>query len=277
MRQLFLSVWLILVFTCLPSQADITQTVTLQPIIDAITQSPEDTLVVMDVDDVLIKANDQILQLAHKPALDKIIANLAQTYSLNRIQELISIVMLQYQTSLIDPKIKDVFRLLHAKNIKFIALTAADTGKLGQIDNMEDWRIQTLNDLEFDFSGSFPEIQPIIFKDLPSTRNSMSFATYKKGILFSSDIPKGKVLKAFLTEIKGQFKHIIFVDDLRKNLDSVESFCQDASLTYQGFEYTANALSLPLNEKRVKFQIDTLINKNKWLSDIEADKELTTS
>jgi hypothetical protein len=67
------------------------------------------------------------------------------------------------------------------------------------------------------------------------------------------------------------------VDDLRNNLDSVESFCQAADLTYQGFEYTANAISLPLNEQRVKFQIDTLVNKNKWLSDVEADKELTTS
>ncbi len=169
------------------------------------------------------------------------------------------------------------FNSYNDKNIKYIALTAADTGKLGQIESMEDWRIQTLNDLGFDFSNSFPDIQPIIFKDLPSTRNPATFATYKKGILFSSDIPKGVVLKAFLAGIKEQFKHIIFVDDLRNNLDSVESFCQEAGLTYQGFEYTANAISLPLDEKRVNFQIDTLINKNKWLSDIDADKELASS
>lgn len=277
MRQLFLSAWLILAFTYLPCQADITQTATLQPIIDAITQSPENTLVIVDVDDVLIKANDQLLQLAHKPALNKIVADLAQKHSFYRIQELTSIVMLQYKTSLIDPKIKDVFQLLNNKNIKFIALTAADTGKLGQIESMEDWRIQTLKDLGFDFSSSFPNIQPIIFKDLPSIRNPTSFATFKKGILFSSDVPKGTVLKAFLADIKEQFKHIIFVDDLRKNLDSVESFCQDADIAYQGFEYTANAISSPLNEERIKFQIDTLVNKNKWLSDIEADKELTPS
>ncbi len=112
MRQLFFSFWLILVFTCLPTQANIIQTATLQPIVDAIAQSPEDTLVITDVEDVLIKANDQILQVAHKPALNKIIAGLAQKHSLSRIQELTSIVMLQYQTSLIDPKIKDVFQLL---------------------------------------------------------------------------------------------------------------------------------------------------------------------
>lgn len=277
MRSFLLSLYLIVIFTCFPSQAEITQTTTLQPIINAIMQSTNDTLVIMDVDDVLIKANDQILQLAHKPALNKIIASLAQKYPLNQIQEFTSIVMLQHQTSLIDPKIKDVFQLLKDKNIKFIALTAADTGKLGQIKSIEDWRIQTLKDFGFDFSGAFPDLQPLTFKELRSTRNLTSCASYKAGILFSSDIPKGVVLKAFLAAANAQFKHIIFVDDLRNNLESVEDFCNEAGIAYQGFEYTANVNSSTLNEKRVKIQMNTLVNKNKWLSDLEADKELTSS
>ena len=85
------------------------------------------------------------------------------------------------------------------------------------------------------------------------------------------------VLKAFLAAANAQFKHIIFVDDLRNNLESVEDFCNEAGIAYQGFEYTANVNSSTLNEKRVKIQMDTLINKNKWLNDLEADKELTSS
>lgn len=273
MRQFFFGLIFILTSTTL--RAEITQTATLQPIIEAIAQSSEDTLVIVDVDDVLIKANDQILQLAHKPELNKIIAGLAQKYPLSRIQELTSIVMLQYQNSLIDPKIKDVFQLLNDKNIKFIALTAADTGKLGYIASIEDWRIQSLKNFGFDFSSSFPDLQPITFENLPSTKNPARFATYKTGILFSSDVPKGEVLKAFLAYAKSQFKQIIFVDDLRKNLDSVETFCNEVGIAYQGFEYTANAVSSPLNEERVKLQIDTLINEGKWLSDIEADKNIS--
>lgn len=260
---------------CTTAQAEIVQTANLQPIIDAIQKSDENTLVVVDVDDVLVKADDQILQIAHKKELDKIIADLSQKYSREKIEDLTSIVFSQYQKSLVDPKIREVFNLLKSRNIKFIALTAAPTGKLGQIQSLEDWRIEDLKKFGFDFSLSFPDIQPTTFTNLPSLKNPKQFCSYKGGILFTCDVPKGEVLKAFLSLIKHQFNKIIFVDDLHKNLESVKKFCKESGITYHGFEYTATQGSItPLNKKRAQAQINALIKKGKWLTDMQTEKLL---
>lgn len=269
MQHLFLILGLVLFLNGSLAQAQITENATLQQIMDAIEQSETETLVVFDVDDVLIKANDQLLQLEYQQELNKIIAGLLEKYSPSKIEELSSLAMLQYQTSLVDPQIKEVFHLMNKRKTAFIALTATDTGQFGQIKSMEDWRIQQLNDAGFDFSHSFPNVAPITFTSLLSKRNPSRHPTYKGGILFSCDVAKGEVLKAFLASLKIRFKHIIFIDDIRKNLDSVAHFCQEASLSYQGFEYNASQPSLPFNKQRAMRQIHILIEQGKWMSDAE--------
>lgn len=273
MLVLFRYLYTMIALSCITVQAEIVQTSNLEPIIDIIQKSDENTLVVFDVDEVLVAANDQILQLAHKKELSKIIANLSQKYPQKKIEHLTSIVFLQYQKSLVDLKIREVFNLLKNKNIKFIALTAAPTGKLGQIQSLEDWRLGDLQKFGFDFSHSFPEIQPTTFKDLPSLKNPKQFCTYKDGILFTCDVPKGTVLKAFLALTNYQFKKIIFVDDLRHNLESVEKVCEETGVACHNFEYTAvQASSAPLNKKRAEAQINALLEKGEWLTDAQADK-----
>lgn len=275
MLNIFRFLCFIATLSCATAEAEVTQTASLQPVIDAIQKSDENTLIVLDVDDVLVKADDQILQLAHKKELDKIIADLAQKHPRGKIEDLTSLVFLQYQKSLVDPNIKEIFELLKDKDIKFIALTAAPTGKLGQIQSLEDWRIEDLKKFGFDFSHSFPEILPTTFTNLPSLKNPKQFCAYKEGILFTCDVPKGEVLKAFLSLTKHQFKKIIFVDDLRKNLDSVEKVCAELGIAYHGFEYTAvQASTTPLNKERIQVQINTLLEKGKWLTDTEAEKLL---
>lgn len=258
------------------AQAEIVQTSTLEPIMDRIEKSDENTLVVFDVDEVLVKAEDQILQLSYKKELDKIIADLSQKHSPEKIKDLKSIVFLTYKKSLVDPKIKEVFNLLAKKNIKFIALTATPTGKLGQIESLEDWRIEDLKRFGFDFGHSFPEIPTTTFTNLSCSKNPKQFCTYKGGILFSCSVPKGNVLKAFLTLTNHSFNNIIFIDDLRHNLESVEEFCEEADLTHYGFEYTAAQGSLtPLNQQRAQIQINTLIEKGEWLTDTQTNALLS--
>jgi hypothetical protein len=93
-----------------------------------------------------------------------------------------------------------------------------------------------------------------------------------------TEIDKGKALKAFLNHYKLKFKKIIFIDDRKKNLESVEKTISKLNIPFVGIEYTAAVMHTePLNEKRAKLQFKTLSKEKKWISDSEADALLTNS
>jgi hypothetical protein len=99
---------------------------------------------------------------------------------------------------------------------------------------------------------------------------------FKKGILFTCNVPKGKVLEAFLKRLKWKPSKIVFTDDKMKHLESVRDFCQRAHIPFQGFQYTAveQMPKMPINKKRADLQFKTLAEQEKWLSDVEADQVL---
>lgn len=282
---MFGKLFLILIFFSASAHSEITKTDNLSPIQAAIEAADENTLVVFDIDDVFIRPQDQILHLAHTSLRDKLIEQIKNKVSFEDFMMLSSIVYLAYKTVLVDPKILDTLALLKERNIKHIALTAAWTGKMGRISSIEQWRVETLKNLGIDFSGSFPDFKEIIFTDLNSL-DPGRFPMFKDGILLTCKVKKGKVLARFLQEYYSrallrtgpapQFTRIIFIDDLRKNLESVAHYCQDANIEFQGFEYTASKkqAEFPLNEKRAKMQFDILQQEQRWASDSEVDSLL---
>ena len=74
-------------------------------------------------------------------------------------------------------------------------------------------------------------------------------------------------------------KKIIFVDDKRKHLESVEEIAKSHDIPFIGIEYTAagDIPASPLNEKRADLQYKVLEKEKKWISDSEADALLTHS
>ena len=68
-------------------------------------------------------------------------------------------------------------------------------------------------------------------------------------------------------------KKIIFVDDKKKHIESVEKVVENLGILFVGIEYTAvkDAKVEPLNKARAEFQFEVLETEHKWLSDDKAD------
>lgn len=99
-----------------------------------------DTLVVFDIDDVLITYNDMVLRpcgASFRPSSWKDIDP-------KEIPYLWSIMLNEGQVILVDPCIPQLINKLESKGVKTIALIAARTGKFEVIENAEDWRLKIL-------------------------------------------------------------------------------------------------------------------------------------
>ncbi len=257
------------------ASADITTTPTLAPIESAIQQADSETLVIFDVDDVLITAKDQILQPAHHKFAQKLEESLESRHSEEEAQKLWSIIWLARVDELVDPQMVSLIKEAQGKGLKVMALTNAWTGMFGNIPSIEDWRIKELESFGYTFKDSWGNLASKTFVTL-KPKDPKRFPVFKDGIVFTSNLPKGEVLKVFLEYASLSPKKIIFVDDKLKNLKSVEAICQKAGIKFSGFEYTAVAdrPQSPLNEKRAQLQNDILEKEHKWLSDEEADIRL---
>lgn len=266
---------------------EIVQAPTLIPIKAAIERANKSTLVIFDVDDVLIMATDQLLQPAQKKYRDKLWKDMTNGMPREKQEEYFSITLLQRKAVLVDPGIVSLIQETQKRNIRTMALTLISSGKLGKIPSLAEWRANELEGLGIRFSDSWPKITSYRFDSLKPVLPG-KFAAFHKGILFTSHVPKGPhipkgvVLERFLKEIietenspESKVDTIIFVDDKLSNLKSVEEMCARLGFKYIGFEYTqanSNASKAPFDEKRAHFQENYLLTQGKWLEDQEASK-----
>ena len=253
--------------------AEITKTSILSPIELAIQHADSETLVIFDVDDVLITVKDQILQSEYEKFLEELNKKLESRTSEEEAQKFWSIIYLTRIDELVDPRMVALIKEAQAKGLKVMAFTNAWTGTFGNIPSLEDWRLNELADFGYTFKDSWSALKPKTFEALKS-QDPKRFPVFKDGIVFTSNLPKDEVLKAFLEYASLSPKKIIFIDDKSKNLKSVEAFCQKTGIKFTGFEYIAVAErpKSPLNEKRAQLQFEVLEKEHQWLSDEEADK-----
>lgn len=231
-----------------------------------------ETLVIFDLDDVIMYVKDQIFHTRNKEYLLKLDRELLQRMSEEEIMKLRLIAILSRQNCLVDQRIIETLRYLNQKGINTIALTHCGTGKKGAIQSREDLKIRELKDLGIDFSilnnlddNRFPEI---ISKD--------GEPLLKSGIIFTGGAEKGEILTTVLSKMHTHPKKIIFIDDKIANIHSVENVAAKNDIEYVGIEYTAikDDNFEKLNKERADLQFNVLEKEHKWLSDIEADEML---
>jgi CobQ-like glutamine amidotransferase family enzyme len=172
------------------------------PLLDDI---PSDALVIFDMDDTLIVYRDESLP----PALtESIISDLIKNLQNKGIATI----------ALTKTTIKD-------------ALTKTTLGDLSQ----EELRSKELLNVGIDFSRSFREFA--IFNNLPLYEGH--YPLLSKGIIYTNNIPKGKVLLAFLDKLEAQLKPslIIFFDDRLDNVLDVKKAVEERNIKYVGFYY----------------------------------------
>lgn len=252
--------------------ADITPINDLSAIKQILESADNDTLVIFDVDDVLVQPADQIFQSKNKEYLLALDMALAKRTSTDKLEYLRAKIAFKQQEKLVDERVLELLAYLKQNNINTVALTNCATGKIGDIARFEEWRIIRLNTLGIDFSAhnTLPDVQ---FNYVDSMAG---VPLIKSGIIFTGYADKGKVLRAVIRKFSLQPKKIIFIDDKLSNLQSVQTVAQDHKIEFIGVEYNAVKTSLleEFNQQRADFQFEVLEQEHLWLSDQEADARM---
>ena len=237
---------------------------------EELANADSNTLVIFDVDDVLITYNDMVL----RPCGMRFLPTSWKNIDPKEIPYLISIMLNEGKIILVDPSAPQLINNLEGRGVKAIALTAARTGKFGVIESMEDWRLKVLKQFNIDFSGSFPKTQTIYFGD--GAKKEKNYSLFKDGILFLGDeeATKGSLLVQFLEKIQWKPKKVLFIDDKMSQVTSVETALNEAKIPFQGYQYRgAEQLPGKLDAQVAEVQFSVLRKEHKWLSDSEAKKE----
>ena len=169
---------------------------------------------------------------------------------------------------LVEENIRDEINALQKREVKVIALTFQETGRVGEIERFEQWRFKKLGLLGIDFSSSFVE-QDLKLDALSSCRGN--YPGFYRGILCANRIAKGKVLGAFLDKITWKPERVIFFDDDKKYVDSVAQEMQKRSISFYGYVYhAASRLSQAIDPEIAQFQLEYLKKHEEWISDDQA-------
>ncbi len=246
--------------------ATITPTKTVAPIHEAVRHYDSNSLILFDIDNVLLTHSDMIFNLPEKerkPFIDRLAAHHTPD-EMNRFE---SLVWLNSPEQLLDPRMKRLIHDVQCRQIPVIALTKAGTGQWGYIPCSEEFRADALKKVGIDFSPSFQNVKRISFDEFKVERPPV----FTRGVLCTGKVSKGDTLRAFLKRTGFHPTRILFVDDLRENLTSVEEACQELGIAFEGFELT-EVLETPilLDRELLEFQMRVLEQENRWLSDPEA-------
>jgi Protein of unknown function (DUF2608) len=197
----------------------------------------EQTLIIFDVDQVLIIPRPPIFQpqnrVLYRPLFNKLIANL--THDQHTLAG--SFVISNVGATLVEPDTPALIRSLQQRGIPCIALTAAISSSCaGWGDRRHDRHI-SLREQGIEFS-----MRDIADFDLPSLPGlGGRHAVYSRGVLYTNgDLSsKGEVLRAFLLATGIWPEKVLFFDDRRDNVESVEEHMERLGIPHTSFHYRA--------------------------------------
>jgi len=237
------------------------------------------TVVILDVDDVLITPQDHILRssdLEARTLLGVLNTQLRKRLTEAEMQHLWSIILSSRQVKIVDVDTLKFVQQASKYANRVFCLTTSGVGKFGKIESLAEWRIAELKGIGFQFNNSYPIVDSVDLDPLLATKDPICKPMYKDGILFSCNLNKGDVLKAYFAHQGIRPKHIIFIDDSLKNIRSVEQYCKNNGIEYHGFEYTAAKKhnSKKFDPKLAEMQFNILEKENKWLNDSEVENYL---
>lgn len=234
------------------------------------THKPEDVLVAFDIDMTLTQPDHPAV---YYPALQKyenvfkdILGGLSP-----EDKDLASTLTTQlFPQRLIKKSTPQMIRNLQHQGVKTMALTSSLAGKIkGFPDKMVILRRDQLQKMGLDFSNSFKNFMAVMeFFDFRKYAGALP--TFYHGILSTNgegDASKGDVLVAFLRHVEPDYgdkirkrgfhpKVIIFVDDKKKHVESVESKVQayDPFIQVVGVQYEGAYDYAPLDISKEDFQ-----------------------
>lgn len=269
-RQFLL--YFLLTLFILPLQGHVIQTNSFELLARSCADLNQYDLILFDYDKTLLMARDALLQSCGKRCLTARLRAQDPSLSLQKIENLLSIVLSQRKADVIDPNSLEIIQHLQSCGVKVLVLTALRTGRYGHIPRLEYWRLHELYAHGYDFRSTFPELTFLDFKEFKSRTYPPVFV---EGILCSGSVPKGEALNAFFKKTGFRPRRIIFVDNAADHHDSVEKCARRLKIPYLGYHYMGGIKKRkPVNEQIAHFQIRYLIENEEWISDEEVERRI---
>jgi len=249
--------------------AEIIPTNDFKVIEEHINKADKDTLVIFDVDDVLMMPTDEFAFNA--PIRKELTQKLKERYSKDELTYLYSCVFERRTVQPVNSNMKGLIKNLEQRNIPAIALSGWWTGKYGKIAEMENLRFVGLKQVDISFVNTSPFKEDMIF---PELKNKSGFPMLKSGVILTALADKGLVLKAALEKSNLHFKKIIFIDDDLEYLKSVEKICLELNIDFQGIHYGAAKIALLpiLDKEKEQLRYEILEKEHVWLLDKELEE-----
>lgn len=234
------------------------------PLTKLLEESGRDTLVIFDVDHVLIMPTDEYTLNRH-PYRKQLWEELESRLSEEDMKALYGLTASKAKWRLVDPGIIEIFTYLKKRQIPSMALTSIYTGKFGTIEKLEDWRIKHLHDLGFDFANLTPIQEEMLLYEL---EEQGGVPMLKSGIILTAQVDKGRVLEYVLRRSNYYPKTIIFIDDMLNNLESLEKLSAKLKTKFHGFHYiAASNIPIPVIDKKIeKLRFQILEKEREWLN-----------
>ncbi len=244
---------------------NITKISTLKPLTEVIEKLTPKTLLIFDIDEVLIVPTPAF-RLTH-PYRKSLIQDLQKRLPYEERKVLFSIILNHCEYQLVDPSILNIIEKIKNRKIPAIALTKSFNGKLGIVDSVSDKMIGSLKKLQINFEDLSP------FKEELSISEMIEgevYPIFKKGILMTAKLDKGEALKYLLQNNNYRPSQIFFIDNQRDNLLSVQRTCESLSISFQGFEYDgATCIPEPcLSKEEERLRFKTLEEEHRWITNL---------
>lgn len=231
-----------------------------------IEQYVPNSLVLIDIDDTLLIAQDKIIRNANIQSMKQFLQKLKSHADYDILKNILYTTV-QYQ--LVEPEWSNLVNDLKRTAYAVYGFTARRAGPFILECSGADWTRDSLANLGVSFSSHKP-----------------LFPHFQHGILFCYRASKGSVLKEFLLH-SCAYKHIdtiILIDDRLYNHENVaheiEIFNKthnDCQLSFLGIHYkAADLFDHTLDQDVVEKQLETLITDKRYISQEEA-KQLITS
>lgn len=236
-------------------------------------KTDRNSLVLFDVDYTLLLPKDAILRPCGRGLKGKFVREILENPVLVPVGKytdgfLRSKAIYQAKAELVDEGVLPLIARLKREGIPTIALTLVEAGRLGMIPNMADWRLTEMRELGLEFDWSFPHAGYLEFDKEPGRSTTPA---YKGGVLFSARHSKGSIFKAFLEKVKWKPTKIVFIDDNRSFLQSVEAVAMEWGIPFVGIHYRgAEQAACEIDEALAEFQFRYLARYGDWLGDAEA-------
>ncbi len=226
----------------------------LAPIELEIEKIPADTLILLDIGGTLLSCPDAVVHSAHESWIRDWFQKLCPQLSKEEKIALVRIVEDTFR--LLDTKWPQLIQKMQDQGAKVIAFT-----KVMMDPSLKGIRAAKIRALGLSIKNDLPEL------------SLGQYYEYAEGVIETGAALKGPVLEEVLSHLSDIPKMIIFVDDRIEQINSVHEKCSELNIPCTAYHYVPFAPP-ELDEKIAHYQLTTLLNEKRWVSEQDARIEL---